>query len=98
MIGYSQVGYRPQQEKVAVIELDLNDAPLESAVTLPLGTFDIPTPAVTKVDGHSRTIWVRISFELVAEAAPDGQTLLFSATMPQAPTGTARTTRSSSPS
>jgi hypothetical protein len=49
------------------------DAPLESAVTVPLGTFDIPTPAVTKVDGRSRTIWIRISFELVAEAAPENE-------------------------
>jgi hypothetical protein len=47
------------------------DAPLESAVSLSLGEFDIPTPAVTKVDGHARTVWVRISFELVAEALPE---------------------------
>ena len=31
VIGYSQVGYVPQQEKVAVIELDRNDTPLQSA-------------------------------------------------------------------
>jgi len=31
MIAYSQVGYHPNQEKVAVIELDKNDTPLTSA-------------------------------------------------------------------
>ncbi len=36
MIGYSQVGYHPDQEKVAVIELDKNDTPLASASLLRL--------------------------------------------------------------
>lgn len=31
MIGFSQVGYTPGQEKIAVIELDKNDIPLEKA-------------------------------------------------------------------
>ncbi|MFL5747606.1 MAG: glycoside hydrolase family 9 protein [Niastella sp.] len=31
MIAFSQVGYQPAQEKMAVIELDKNDAPLQSA-------------------------------------------------------------------
>lgn len=31
VIGYSQVGYHPSQRKVAVIELDRNDAPLKTA-------------------------------------------------------------------
>ena len=30
-IGFSQVGYTPDQEKVAVIELDMNDTPLKTA-------------------------------------------------------------------
>lgn len=30
-IGFSQVGYTPNQEKIAVIELDKNDTPLNSA-------------------------------------------------------------------
>ncbi len=34
VIGYSQVGYHPSQEKVAVIELDRNDTPMESATVL----------------------------------------------------------------
>ncbi len=33
-IAFSQVGYHPQQKKVAVIELDKNDTPLDSAVLL----------------------------------------------------------------
>jgi len=36
IIGYSQVGYHPRQEKVAVIELDQNDMPLASASLLKL--------------------------------------------------------------
>ena len=36
VIGYSQVGYHPDQEKVAVIELDKNDTPLTSASLLQL--------------------------------------------------------------
>src|SRR4030067_249808 len=36
MIAYSQVGYHPDQGKVAVIELDKNDAPLASASVLQL--------------------------------------------------------------
>jgi len=31
VIGFSQVGYLPEQKKVAVIELDKNDAPLKTA-------------------------------------------------------------------
>ena len=31
VIGFSQVGYVPDQEKVAVVELDMNDAPLKTA-------------------------------------------------------------------
>jgi len=36
VIGYSQIGYHPNQEKVAVIELDKNDTPLTSATLLQL--------------------------------------------------------------
>lgn len=31
VIGFSQVGYLPEQEKIAVIELDKNDIPLKTA-------------------------------------------------------------------
>ncbi|MGW8316595.1 MAG: glycoside hydrolase family 9 protein, partial [Bacteroidales bacterium] len=34
VIGYSQVGYHPGQEKIAVIELDKNDSPEETASVL----------------------------------------------------------------
>ena len=36
VIGYSQVGYHPLQEKIAVIELDKNDTPLEKVTLLRL--------------------------------------------------------------
>ncbi|MFA5424674.1 MAG: cellulase N-terminal Ig-like domain-containing protein, partial [Phycisphaerae bacterium] len=38
MIGYSQLGYHPNQKKVAVIELDKNDTPLENAQLLKIDT------------------------------------------------------------
>jgi len=36
VIGYSQIGYYPKQQKVAVIELDKNDAPLTEASVMQL--------------------------------------------------------------
>jgi endoglucanase len=36
VIGYSQIGYHPDKEKIAVIELDKNDTPLTSATLLQL--------------------------------------------------------------
>jgi hypothetical protein len=36
VIGYSQVGYHPLQEKMAVIELDRNDTPLETVTIVKL--------------------------------------------------------------
>ena len=36
MIGYSQVGYHPDQDKVAIVELDRNDNPLAAATLLQL--------------------------------------------------------------
>ncbi len=38
VIGFSQVGYVPGQEKVAVIELDMNDTPLKTAQVLQVTT------------------------------------------------------------
>ncbi len=35
VIGFSQVGYNPSQEKTAVIELDKNDEPLNNSITFP---------------------------------------------------------------
>jgi endoglucanase len=37
VISHSQVGYHPDQQKVAVIELDANDKPLESASLYRMG-------------------------------------------------------------
>jgi hypothetical protein len=38
VIEYSQLGYHPNQKKVAVVEFDKNDHPLSTAVLLKLGT------------------------------------------------------------
>ncbi len=41
-IGFSQVGYYPTQEKIAVIELDKNDTPLKTATlykVMPDGSY-----------------------------------------------------------
>ena len=37
-IGFSQVGYTPEQPKIAVIELDRNDTPLKKASLMRIGT------------------------------------------------------------
>ncbi len=37
VIGFSQVGYHPSQKKVAVVELDPNDTPLETASLFEVG-------------------------------------------------------------
>lgn len=49
------------------------DAPLESAATISLGSFDIPasTPFRQKgADGSERTVWMRIKFDLYVETPP----------------------------
>jgi hypothetical protein len=46
------------------------DAPLDAAASVSLGVFDIPAPATFKVDGATRTVWMRIRFELIAETLP----------------------------
>ncbi len=46
------------------------DAPLESAVYVSLGVFDVPATMRVTPDGVPRTMWIRLSFELFAEAAP----------------------------
>jgi flagellar basal body-associated protein FliL len=47
------------------------DEPLESATTIELGKFDVPVATVVKTAGEaSRTVWVRIKFELYAETRP----------------------------
>jgi hypothetical protein len=53
-------------------ELEFN-APTEATASLSLGKFDVPAPAQIKSAGSegSRTVWIRITFELFAEAAPE---------------------------
>jgi hypothetical protein len=55
-------------------ELEFN-APLESAAYVSLGKFNVPAPAHIKVAGGdgSRTVWIRLTFELFAEAAPENE-------------------------
>lgn len=53
VIGFSQVGYIPSQEKIAVIELDMNDTPLKSASVF---QFDTEGKAVEKFKGDVK-VW-----------------------------------------
>jgi hypothetical protein len=55
------------------------DEPLESAAYVSLGTFDVPTPTRVKRDGVSRTMWIRLSFELFAESAPHDESTVAAA-------------------
>jgi hypothetical protein len=71
VIGYSQVGYHPQQEKVAVIEMDKNDTPLSSATLLKLDDdgqwiekFD---DEVMELGDFYRYNYVRFDFSTVSD-------------------------------
>jgi hypothetical protein len=46
-IGFSQIGYTPEQPKVAVIELDKNDTPQQTATLMRLGEDGTATAAYT---------------------------------------------------
>ena len=61
VIQFSQVGYRPQQEKVAVIELDKEDAPLTSA-TLHRVTPEGKDVVALKGDVRSWGRWLRYNY------------------------------------
>lgn len=54
------------------------DAPLASVAYVSLGKFDVPVPTQTKGGGKSkpRSIWVRLTFELFAEASPEHESAL----------------------
>ncbi len=71
VIGFSQVGYMPNQEKVAVIELDKNDPPLSSASIYQLneeGTFVEKLKADVKVWGkYLRYNYARLNFSSIKE-------------------------------
>jgi endoglucanase len=71
VIGYSQVGYYPDQEKVAVIELDRYDTPLAAASLLQLndkgGWTEIYKGDVREWGGFYRYHYVRFDFSAVSE-------------------------------
>ena len=57
------------------------DAPLDSACSVGLGKFDVPVPVHLKTEGapSERSIWIRISFDLFAEASPEHEAALAAA-------------------
>jgi endoglucanase len=70
-IGFSQVGYTPNQEKVAVIELDKNDTPLKTASLFQVtqeGTFVEKIKGEVKVWGkYLRYNYAKFDFSSVKE-------------------------------
>lgn len=71
VIGYSQVGYIPEQEKVSVIELDKNDSPFKTASLLKVtqdGKFEEKLKGDVKVWGEFlRYNYARFNFSSVKE-------------------------------
>ena len=71
VIGFSQVGYHPAQNKVAVIELDKNDSPLKTTTlfqVMPDGKFTEKLTADIKVWGkYLRYNYVTFDFTTVKE-------------------------------
>jgi hypothetical protein len=53
-------------------DLEFN-APLEATANVSLGTFDVPAATQVKRGRTTRTIWIRLSFELFAETAPEDE-------------------------
>jgi endoglucanase len=72
VIGFSQVGYHPDQEKIAVIELDKNDTPLETASVFqvtPEGKYAEKLTADVVLWGkYLRYNYVKFDFSSVKEA------------------------------
>lgn len=71
-IGFSQVGYTPAQNKVAVVELDKNDTPARSAKILkinPDGSKSVAKEIAVRNWGefHRRYNYVQIDFSSVRE-------------------------------
>ena len=70
-IGFSQVGYIPEQPKVAVIELDKNDKPLKSASLLRIkddGTCEVAYQGAIKTWGpYYKYNYVKFDFSSVRE-------------------------------
>jgi|WetSurMetagenome_2_1015567.scaffolds.fasta_scaffold00040_20 endoglucanase len=71
MIGYSQVGYYPGQQKTAVIELDKNDSPLKNASVLKLADsgewIEIFSGEVKPWGTYMRYNYVKFDFSSVRE-------------------------------
>jgi len=71
-IGFSQVGYYPTQEKVAVIELDKNDTPLKTATLLkvmPDGSYKPEFTGDVKLCGpFLRYNYARFNFSSVKDS------------------------------
>jgi hypothetical protein len=71
MIAFSQVGYRPAQDKVAVIELDKNDAPLQTASLFQITANGTPVEklkgAIKPWGQYLRYNYVQFDFSAVKE-------------------------------
>lgn len=56
------------------------DVPLESTADVPFGKFDVPLAVATAAEGKpDKKIWMRLRFELTAEAAPKSEAAVLSA-------------------
>ena len=71
VVGFSQVGYTPNQEKLAVIELDMNDKPLAAATVMQItseGKFVEKLKGEVKVWGkYYRYNYAKFDFSSVRE-------------------------------
>src|SRR4030043_846384 len=71
VVGFSQAGYVPDQEKIAVIEMDLNDTPLETASVYQITSEGKPVEKLkgeVKVWGkYLRYNYARFDFSSVKE-------------------------------
>ncbi len=72
VVGFSQVGYYPSQEKVAVIELDKNDTPLKTATlykVMPDGSYKAEYTGDVKLWGSFlRYNYARFDFSSVKDS------------------------------
>jgi hypothetical protein len=53
-------------------DLEFN-TPLERTENVALGAFDVPAATKSKRGGVTHTVWIRLSFELFAETAPEDE-------------------------
>lgn len=53
-------------------EIEFNE-PLDAAKYVPLGKFDVPAATRIKREGATRTLWLRLHFELLAETSPKNE-------------------------